>query len=1624
MTRLEEVTITEELERTPASRLFRGHRDRDRVPVRVKVLRTEFNRVADVASFKHDYERLSRLEAPGVVRVDGFEQTSDGMAVVLAEVEGEPLSTRARRPLGARELLDLAVPLTEALGAIHAAGVVHRGLTPASVIVDASGRPTIASFGVDATLTRENDALYEPQFVAETLPYFAPEQTGRMNRGVDERADLYSLGVLLYTLSTGQPPFRSEDPMELIHAHLALAPEPPSKLAGDVPRPLEAIVMKLLEKNAEDRYQSAAALLADLKECRQRLRADGGIDDFPIGAQHERGRLELRSKLYGREKDVAQLVGSFERVLGGAREIALVSGYSGVGKSSLVAEMLKPLARARGYYIAGKYDQLNREAPYSAILQAFDGLVRTILCESERRVRAWKEALIAALGANAQVVCEVLPSLAHVLGSLPPAPALGPVEAQNRFSLAIRRFISVFARRAHPLVLFLDDLQWADTASLRLLTTILLDDDIEALFFTGAYRDNEVNAAHPLRTALADLKKGGLELREIVLGPLRLEHVKELLADGLRAPSPEGAAEIVLQKTGGNPFFVRQLLRSLHESGVIQPGPGGSFRWSSLDAIAARPDMASVVDLMIGALRHLPVATQEALELGAAIGSPFELGTLSTVVECSPEEAYCRLAPAVEAGLLSRAGERYRFAHDKIQEAAYSMLAEAERTASHLRIGRLLSKRADAQSLFDAAGHLNSARELLLDVDERLALCRMNLAAAERAEGSAAFSAALRYLEHGMALLPETAWEEHYALSLRYFMKKGEMEVLCERHAQALETLGAAFDHARDRLDRTRVRRLRMNAYILKNDLPAALDEGIAALEPFGILLSRTPSSEESNAELDATLAALEGRPIESLIDLPLLDDPEIVALQDVIEDMLTPCYFVSPNNYEITVAKMVQHALGHGLSKHTIYSFVNFGMFLCVRGDIDRGYQFGQLAVRVSERYPDKKSEAMLCNMWGAFVQHWKEPYSRYKENFPRGVHAGLETGQYVWAFYNATNIPTNSLLRGASLSEVLAEATALLPVCKLDVSGGFTWIARAAAQIAQNLSSPSERGDKLVGEWIDIDVIRSGASAMGNRATVFFTDNMTILHDVFQGRYAEAAEIALRAEHDNPSVVSWHVSVVYHFYGPLALLLASDDASPEVRARNLALAEASSEKLARWAEHCPENHRHRSLLLRAEIARVRGDRMAAIDLYDEGIAAASAGRFVQDEALGNELCARYYLRLGKTKVARTYLNEAHALYGLWGAGAATSRLEKSFLSLLPRGPKSSQSGSPSDGRAPAQALDVHATIKAMHAISSEVVLSRLLESLLRIAIESAGATRGVLILRENDDLLIQAEEDIQRGKSALLEGVHLDSREDLSKGIVHYVARTGENVVLGDAERAEQFSGDPWLSTGKARSLLAAPVGKRGRVVGVLYLENELAAFAFTPERVELLRMLSTQMAISIENALLYASLERKVQDRTAALEKAHAEIVTLSDEQQRSQAEMLAQSQSLIERQKELIRALSTPILQVWDGVLALPLIGSLDGQRAADITERLLARVASSGTRHAIVDVTGVDTLDGQAAELLVRIGRAVQLLGARAMITGLHANAARTLVSHCVDLQGIETRANLRDGLRLCLRRLG
>jgi PAS domain S-box-containing protein len=1465
-------SLLEKIEETADFSLIRACREGDDIPVLLKILRAERATRAEVARFKHQYERIAQLASPRLVAVRGVEELAGALIVVLEDFPGRDLArilaARSSRRMPVSEALDLAAALAEGLAAVHAAGLIHRDLRPQNVLVDACGEVKLTSFGVDAEITRAHERLYAPAVIADVLPNVSPEQTGRMNRGVDYRTDLYALGVILYQMLTGQRPFEALDPMELIHAHLALAPAPPSRVDPTIPEAVSGIVLKLLAKSAEDRYQSAEGLLADLDRCREALRGTGTIEPFVAG-QHDRQDLfRIHQKLYGREQDIEALTAAFERALEGSRESVLVSGYSGIGKSSLVHEILRPLARQKGYFTSGKYDQYNRDAPYSAVIQAFDGLVRQILTESEARIQRWRSAILEALGPNAQVVCDVIPSLSHVIGAQPPVPALGPLEAQNRLNRCFLLFVSVFARHAHPLVLFLDDLQWIDPASLGLLRALLADDSLAALFFCGAYRDNEVSPGHPFVRAIEELEHAGLVVRDIVLAPLARPHLLQMLSDSLKRDDCGPLADAVLKKTGGNPFFVKEFVRSLHDHGVLTFAAGSGWRWD-LARIDALTYTDNVVDLMVRTIARLPSATVEALKLAAAIGNRFELDMLATVSECSLEEVYGRLDPAVGEGLVLAGREGYRFAHDKVQEAAYALIPEADRPAFHLRIGRLLAGKLDlseSQSLFDVVSHLNSAGDLVLDPAERLSLARMSLEAACRAEDSAAFGAALRYLQLGLLRLPEDAWTSQYPLRLKYAMKTGLMLSLCGQHDDALAVLSDCLDRATSRLDRTEVLRLKMGVQILKNDLPAALAEGLAALRPFGLDLPPFPEEAAVDAQIRATMDLVREKTLDALPGLPPLADPEIRAMQDVLQEFWSPCWFLSPNNLGITCAKILENTLRHGLSKHAIYGCVALGMFLCGRGDIELGYCFGRAAIDLSERYPDKKSEAMLWDLWGAFVQHWREGYPACKESVLVAMHAGLETGQYIWSFYAAINVITTSLLRGLPLSDLLAEAQSYQPICKLDKFNAITWMIGAVGQIAHQLSVETAHPAKLKGAWVDMDEVLEECRRIDNQASVFLANFYIVILGVFQGAFEETARIALSLDIEIPTMAAWFSGPVFRFYAGVALTQAADVVSPDERALFLTRAEIFAEKLSRWADLCPQNLAHRRALLGAELERARGNARAAGDRYDEAIALAQRGGYLHDEALANELAGLSFRALGKTTVARAYLTEAHRAYGRWGATEAMRRLERAYPDLVPseilRGATCPEAAAPAG-----TALDLGSVLKASQAISGEIVLDRLLDALMRILVENAGARRGCLLLARAETLFLAAE--------ARAEGPQIEVRiphepeaspSDLPASLLNYVRRSREKVILDDGTVQNPIIASDGLYR-YPKSALCLPIVRQAELVGLLYLENDLVAGAFTPERLSVLELLSAQAAISIANATLYADLLQENSERRRA-------------------------------------------------------------------------------------------------------------------------------------------------------------
>ncbi|HEX8703500.1 MAG TPA: serine/threonine-protein kinase PknK, partial [Myxococcaceae bacterium] len=903
---------------TGTNLLFQAVREADGAPVIIKTPVGTLAGPREEERYRREYGILQRLMGvSGVTRPHGCERVNERPVLVLEEVQGVPLSEAVGRPFEVPRFLELAISLASTLAEIHFRGVIHKDLKPSNIIATPAGEPRIIDFG-SATLQRTEHVDAAPTHLIEgTLAYMSPEQTGRMNRAVDYRTDFYSLGVTFYELLTGARPFQGRDALEWFHAHMAQMPKPPHELVSGVPPVLSAIVMRCLAKVAEERYQSAEGLRHDLAECLEGLRR-GTLGLFVLGKRDLPSRFQLPQRLYGRDAHVATLLQGFEHIANGGRpELILVRGYSGIGKSSVVHELHKPVVQRRGFFLSGKFDQLQRDVPYATLAQAIRGLVQQLLSGTDDEVSRWRERLREALQGNGQVIVDLIPQLSLVMGPQPAVPELPPAEAQHRFTQVFLQFLGVFATAEHPLVVFLDDLQWADLASLRLLQSLLTDEDAPPILWIGAYRDNEVSPSHPLMMTLGEVRKAKAPVTDLQLEPLSLEQLQHLVGDALPGAGPElivPLSEQVHEKTGGNPFFLLQLMLALHHDGLLSRAPGGGWRWDA-EGVRAKGYSDNIVDFMARSLHQLPASTQRLLSLAACMGNSFSLGMLTLISSMTAEEAERGLEPALQEGLVvCSAPEQYRFLHDRIQQAAHTLIPEGDRKAVHLRIGRLLLESLSAEEvrekLFEIVSQLNTGVELIRESEERYRLARLNADAGWRARASSAHGSAAAYLSMAFSLIPGDPWEADYALAFKVRLDQASSELMSGNAAEARRLLEVLRAKARSRADIAAAYGLTHELLLIAGEIQGSVTCLLEALNLLGMPMKPHPSWEEAAAAREEILALLGNRPIESLAELPLMTDADMKPVMSVLARLFPSAYFTDNNLLVLHVCRMVALSL------------------------------------------------------------------------------------------------------------------------------------------------------------------------------------------------------------------------------------------------------------------------------------------------------------------------------------------------------------------------------------------------------------------------------------------------------------------------------------------------------------------------------------------------------------------------------------------------------------------------------------------------------------------------------------------------------------------------------------------
>jgi predicted ATPase/GAF domain-containing protein len=1445
---------------------YRGRQHGNPSPVLAIAASAEQPSLQTLRRLKHEYSLAAELDPSWAAKPLALTRHEGQTILLLKDPGGEPLDLVLERdqgqPLELTRCLRIAIGLAKALGQVHRRGLIHKDIKPANVLVDDAGNVWLTGFGIASQVPHERQSPVPPEIIVGTLAYMAPEQTGRMNRSTDARSDLYSLGVTLYQMLTGSLPFAAADPLELVHCHIARQPTPPSDRAT-VPKPLSAITMKLLAKSAEERYQTASGLEADLRRCLAEWQSHGRIDPFALGAHDSSDRLLIPEKLYGREREIDALLAAFDRVVArGTPQLVLVSGYSGVGKSSVVNELHKALVPPRGLFAAGKFDQYKRDIPYATVGQAFQTLIRQILVKSEAEVGHWRYALQEALGPNGQLIINLIPEVEFIIGKQPPVPDLPPQEARNRFQLVFRRFLGAFARPEHPLALFLDDLQWLDAATLELLEHLITDPDVQHLMLVGACRDNEVSPSHPLMRMLEAIRKAGARVQEIMLAPLGLDDVGRLLADALHC-EPEHLpplAQLVQEKTGGNPFFAIQFFTALAEEGLLAFDPvTRAWQWD-MNRIRAKSYTDNVVDLMSGKLRRLSAPTQEALKQLACLGNVAEIATLAVVHGETEEAMHAALWEAVRAGLVFHEESTCKFLHDRIQQAAYSLIPDEHRANIHLHIGRVLlaSMSADqlAEHLFDVANQFNRGAVLLVDRNEKVDVATINLRAGRKAKASAAYASARTYFSAGMALLDEKDWGSQCELTFSLWLERAECEFLSGNFEQAEQLIEELLQRGASKIDQAAAYHLKVLLHIVKAEHPQAVDSALAGLRLLGIDIPAHPTWEQVQAEYETVSRNLDGRPIESLIDLPLMTDPDLQVAMRLLLVLANGAYFTDFHLFCLLQSRMVNVSIQHGTSGESANACGLLGFTL---GPLfhryHEGYRFAKLACDLVEKHGLIACQPKVYSAMG-LVALWTQPMASAIDFTRAAFRTAIETGDLTTACHSTIHLVAHLLMANDPLDAVCRESERALDFARKakfrDIEDSIVILQRLIATMQGRTATFSTFSDAQFDE-------AAFEAQLTDDRTIALVCGYWIAKlqaRFLAGQYVAALAAAQLAKPLLRTLIGSVKLLDYFYYTALTVAALYEKASADEQSEWRDLLTAHREQLREWAETNPPTFSDKHALVSAEIARIEGRALDAMQLYEQAIQSAHENGFVQNEALAYEVAARFYLARGFERHGHAYLRNARNCYDHWGALGKVKQLDELYPHLHEeRLPASTTSTIGT----PVRQLDVETVVKASQALSSEIVLGKLIEKLMRIAVEHAGAERGLLILLRGEKLQLEAEVTTGHGGAQVTMQQTAVTTSDLPQSALHYVIRTRERVVLDDASVRNLYSEDEYVRTKRPRSVLCLPIVKQAKLIGALYLENNLTPRAFTSDRVDVLDVLASQAAISLENASLYSDLQR---------------------------------------------------------------------------------------------------------------------------------------------------------------------
>ena len=1510
--------------------VYRGIRESDQKPVAIKLLQSEYPSFEEITLFRNQYTIAKNLELPGIIQTYSLDNYQNGYALVMEfggiSLKDYIMGTQAN--LSLKDFFHIALEIVATLDGLIRHRVIHKDIKPANILINpTTWEVKLIDFGIASLLPRETQVLASPKEIEGTLAYLSPEQTGRMNRGIDYRSDFYSLGVTFFELLTGQLPFESLDPMELVHCHIAKRPPLVHSINSQIPPILSQIVNKLMAKNAEDRYQSALGIEYDLKNCLKYWEKTG-IATFELGQGDICDRFVIPEKLYGREEEVATLLDAFDRVARGSSEMMLVAGFSGIGKTAVVNEVHKPITVAQGYFIKGKFDQFQRNIPLSAFVQSLRDLIGQLLTENDSRIQQWKTQILQALGTQCRVIIDVIPELERIIGQQPLVPDLSGTAAQNRFNLLFVKFIQVFSTALHPLVIFLDDLQWADLASLQLVKLLMISSYSHHLLLIGAYRDNEVSGMHPLMLTLDEIRSCQATVQAIAITPLSQSHLNHLIADTLKS-SPQqtiSLTKLVYQLTDGNPFFSSQLLKSLHEERFISFDMIlGHWQWDmgEIENISLAKDVVEFMELQ---LQKLPQNTQDVLKLAACIGNQFDLNRIAIVYEKSPAQTASDLWEALQSGLIVPVGEYkfyqdipnikgilplppsptpyssviYKFLHDRVQQAAYLLIPQQQKQSTHLKIGQLLLSSIPAtereEKIFEIVSHLNIGVKLITSQSERDQLVQLNLIAGRKARNSTAYAVAVEYFTVGISVLTTDCWQTNYELALSLHEEGAEAAYLAGDFECMDRLIFIVLQKAKTSLDKVVAYKTQIIADGAQSKALKAVNTALIYLKSLGLEFPENPTQLDIKNELEKIAASLVHMPIEDLIELPEMTAAQPLAMMQILSSVLPLAYTAFPNLFPLMVLERVKISLEYGSSRWSSLVYTTYGVILCgLVKDIESGYEFGLLAKSLLAKFQAKEVAGKVLFLFNYFIRHWKKPLRETLRLCQKIYFTSLESGDLEYAAYTLHCSSYIEYFIGEELGGLqLTMKNHSMAMEQIRENRILNW-QRIYQQAVLNLLGDVENPYNLIGAAYDenkmIPLHLETNDGIALLAIYFCKLQLCYLF----AQYTQALENAAMAERYLYAGTGTTVTPQLYFYDSLARLAVYPHQPISEQKEIITRCAANQLMMQHWSDHAPMNYLHKFYLVEAEKYRVLGENAEAIEYYDRAIASAQENGYLNDQALAYELAAKFYQEWGKNKIARVYLADAYYSYLRWGAKAKVDDLEKRYPQLLApilNQQTLSHTANLSQGTSLTSTgmsdLDIAAVVKAFQAISGEIHLEKLLSTLLRVVIENAGAQKCVLILPNGESCQIAVL--VIGAEATLLQSIPIDSVREVPQSVINYVLRTSETLVMDDARVETMIANDSYISLHQPQSILCTPIQNQGKLIGILYLENNLVTGAFTSDRLQVLRLLTAQVAISLENAWIHNTLEQKVQQRTQQLNEKNQYLLLTLEKLKHTQSQLI--------------------------------------------------------------------------------------------------------------------------------------